>query len=93
AIWLIVLLAGCFMAVAFGKSPTQLILTAQAANAILLPIMAFFVMFCANGADLEKFKNHLFANIAGVVIILVTIFIAYRNMSSFISSVQKLLGV
>ncbi|WP_124060988.1 Nramp family divalent metal transporter [Gordonibacter sp. Marseille-P4307] len=92
AIWLIVLLAGCFMAVAFGKSPTQLILTAQAANAILLPIMAFFVMFCANGADLEKFKNHLFANIAGVVIILVTIFIAYRNMSAFITSVQKLLG-
>ncbi|NPD31553.1 Nramp family divalent metal transporter [Eggerthellaceae bacterium zg-1084] len=92
AVWLIVLLGGCFMAVAFGKSPTQLILTAQAANAILLPVMAFFVMLCANGPELQKWRNHAFANAAGVIIIAVTIFIAYRNMSSFIASVQKLLG-
>ena len=38
------LVAGCVMAVALGKSPTELILVAQAANAILLPIMAFFVI-------------------------------------------------
>ena len=42
AVWIIVLVAGCLMAVLLGKSPTELILVAQAANAILLPIMAFF---------------------------------------------------
>lgn len=92
-IWMIVLLAGVVMACLLGKSPTELILTAQAANAILLPIMAFFVLFCANGKDLGNWRNHVFANCAGVVIIVITLFICYRNMSSFIASVSKLLGM
>lgn len=91
-IWMIVLIAGVVMACALGKSPTQLILTAQAANAILLPIMAFFVLFCANGKDLGNWRNHIFANCAGVVIIIITLFICFRNMSSFIASVSKLIG-
>ena len=91
-IWIIVLLAGCIMAVALGKSPTELILVAQAANAILLPIMAFFVIYCANGKDLGKWRNHIFANCAGVVIIVTTLFMCYRNMSSFLASLQALIG-
>jgi Mn2+/Fe2+ NRAMP family transporter len=91
-IWIIVLVSGVAMAVALGKSPTQLILTAQAANAILLPIMAFFTIYCANGADLDKWRNHAFANTAGVVIVIITLFICFRNMSSFIASVGKLIG-
>ena len=91
-IWIIVLVAGCVMAVALGKSPTELILVAQAANAILLPIMAFFVIYCANGKDLGKWRNHLFANCAGVVIIVITLFMCYRNMSSFLASLQALIG-
>lgn len=92
AIWAIVLVAGVIMAVALGKSPTQLILVAQAANAILLPIMAFFVMYCANSKRLGNFRNHIFANIAGIVIILITLFICYRNFSSFLASLQALIG-
>ena len=92
-VWAIVLVCGCCMAIAWGKSPTQLILVAQAANAILLPIMAFFVIFCANGKDLGKFKNHAFANIAGVIIIVVTLFICYRNMTNFLTSLQALIGM
>ena len=91
-IWMIVLLAGCVMAIVLGSSPTQLILVAQAANAILLPIMAFFVIYCANGKDLGKWRNHVFANCAGVVIIVITLFMCYRNMSSFLASLQKLIG-
>lgn len=92
-IWIIVLVAGCVMAIALGKSPTELILVAQAANAILLPIMAFFVIYCANGKDLGKWRNHVFANCAGVVIIVITLFMCYRNMSSFLASLQSLLGM
>ena len=91
-IWLIVLASGCIMAVMLGKSPTQLILTAQAANALLLPVMAFFVLVCANAADLGTFRNHVFSNIAGVVIILITLFIAYKNLSAFVASVMKLIS-
>ena len=46
------------MAVLLGTSPTELILVAQAANAILLPIMAFFVMYVANGKSLGKSRDH-----------------------------------
>ncbi len=92
-IWMIVLLAGCLMAIFLGSSPTQLILVAQAANAILLPIMAFFVMYVANGKHLGKWRNHVFSNICGVVFILITLFMCYRNMSSFLTSLQSLLGM
>lgn len=92
AIWAIVLVAGCVMAVALGKSPTELILVAQAANAILLPIMAFFVLYCANGKNLGKWRNHVFANAAGVVIIVITLFMCWRNMGSFLTSLQGLIG-
>lgn len=91
-IWMIVLLAGCLMAIFLKSSPTQLILVAQAANAILLPIMAFFVMYVANGSHLGKYRNHIFANICGVVFILITLFMCYRNMSSFWDSLQKLIA-
>ena len=80
------------MAVALGHSPTELILVAQAANAILLPIMAFFVLYCANGKDLGAWRNHAFANVAGVVIIVITLFMCWRNMSSFVTSLQALIG-
>ena len=91
-IWMIVLVCGCLMAVFLGKSPTQLILVAQAANAILLPIMAFFVMYVANGKNLGKFRNHVFSNVCGIVFILITLFMCYRNMSSFLTSLQALIG-
>ena len=91
-VWMIVLVAGCLMAVVLGKSPTELILVAQAANAILLPIMAFFVMYVANGKSLGKWRNHAFANICGVIFIGITLFMCWRNMSSFLSSLQTLIG-
>lgn len=92
-VWLIVILCGCFMAIALSKSPTQLILTAQAANAIILPLMAFFVLYCANSKDLGSLRNKVFANAFGVVIIVVTLFMCYRNLSSFWTSLMSLLGI
>lgn len=62
---------------------------AQAANAILLPIMAFFVLYCANGKDLGKWRSHIFANCAGVIIV-ITLFMCWRNMSGFLASLQTL---
>jgi Mn2+/Fe2+ NRAMP family transporter len=91
-IWVVVLLLGCIMAIIWGSSPTQLILVAQAANAIILPIMAFFVMYCANSKDLGSYRNHAFANICGVVIIVITLFMCYRNMNAFITSLTALIA-
>lgn len=91
-VWMIVIVAGVAMAIALGSSPTQLILVAQAANAILLPFIAFFVVFVANGKHLTKYRNHWFANVMGVLIILITLFICYRNLSSFATSFMALIG-
>ena len=38
-------------------------------------------------------QNHAFANIAGVIIIVVTLFICYRNMTNFLTSLQALIGM
>lgn len=92
AVWGIVLLCGCIMAIVWGSSPTQLILVAQAANAIILPIMAFFVLYCANSKDLGDFRNHAFANICGVLIIVITLFMCYRNMNAFVTSLTALIS-
>lgn len=92
AIWAVVILIGAVLAIVLGKSPTELILIAQAANAIILPLIAFFVLFCTNKKSMGEFKNGIFANVAGVVIIVICCFICYRNFSSFLTSLQALIA-
>ena len=93
AIWLIVIAIGAVLAIALGKSPTELILVAQAANAIILPLIAFFVMYCVNSKKLMgDQRNKIFANVLGVVIIVICCFICYRNFTSFLTSLQALIA-
>ncbi|MFR3092818.1 MAG: hypothetical protein ACLTMP_14705 [Eggerthella lenta] len=84
------LVCGCVMAVA-GRSPAELIL-GSGGERHPAAIMAFFVLYCANGKDLGKWRNHIFANCAGVVIIVITLFMCWRNMSSFLASLQTLVS-
>ena len=92
AIWLIVIVIGAVIAVVLGASPTELILVAQAANAIILPLIAFFVIYCVNSKSMGKYKNGIISNILGIVIIVVCCFICYRNFSSFLTSLQALIA-
>ena len=92
AIWLVVLIIGAVIAVVLGASPTELILVAQAANAIILPLIAFFVLYCVNSKSMGEYKNGIISNILGVVIIVVCCFICYRNFSSFLTSLQALIA-
>lgn len=91
-VWIIVLLVGIVLATLGQSSPTELILIAQAANAIILPIMAFFLMYCMNSDSLGEYKNKPINNVLGVIIIIITIILCYRNMTSFITSLQALIG-
>lgn len=92
AIWLVVILIGAALAVALGSSPTELILVAQAANAIILPLIAFFVIYCVNSKSMGQYKNGMISNILGIVIIIVCCFICYRNFTGFLTSLKALLG-
>lgn len=90
AIWLIIIAAGTVFTLTLGRSPTQLILVAQAANAIILPLIAFFVLYCVNDKGMGKFRNSTFQNILGAAIIVLCCFICYRNMKNFNSSLSAL---
>lgn len=92
AIWLVVIIIGAVIAIVLGASPTQLILVAQAANALILPLIAFFVIYCVNSKSMGEFKNGIFSNLVGVIIIVVCCFICYRNFSSFLTSLQALIA-
>lgn len=91
-IWIVVLGFGIILTTLGQSSPTELILVAQAANAIILPIMAFFLIYCMNDDKLGEYKNKLWNNILGGIIILVTLVICVRNMASFFQSLQGLLS-
>jgi Mn2+/Fe2+ NRAMP family transporter len=72
-VWLSVLLCGTVYA-ALGARPLTAILFAQAANGFLLPICALFLLVLMNRRDqLGEYRNSLAANIAGGLVVLVTL--------------------
>jgi Mn2+/Fe2+ NRAMP family transporter len=91
AIWMIVLVFGVAAVCTIGASPTEIILFAQAANAILLPITAILLLIVCNDKKIMgKYKNQAWFNVLVVIVIAVFIFIAARNMTAFIESAKNL---
>lgn len=70
-IWISVLVIGGIFAVT-GINPVQIIILAQAANGLLLPIIAAFLMIVMNNRRLMgRYRNGVVANILGWLICLV----------------------
>jgi Mn2+/Fe2+ NRAMP family transporter len=79
-VWLIVLVTGIVLAV-LGTNPVAAIVFAQAANGVLLPIIAVFLLFVMNRSDLlGEFKNGIVGNILGVIIVLFAAFLGVRTI-------------
>ncbi len=90
--WIIVLAFGIIATCTLGASPTQIILFAQAANAFLLPITGILLLIVSNDkAIMGEYKNKTWFNVLVVIVILLFIVIAARNMSAFVSGLQNLL--
>ena len=71
AVWGFVIVTGFVLALV-GRSPTEAIVLAQAANALLLPLIAVFLLFVVNNANLMgSFRNRALANLLGVIVVLV----------------------
>jgi len=69
AIWLVIIVIGIAVA-ALGFKPLPAILFAQATNALLLPIIAIFLMVVMNKSDaLGQFKNTWKSNVAGAIVV------------------------
>ena len=93
AIWAVVLLFGLVAVCTLGASPTEIILFAQAANAFLLPITAILLMIVCNDKKyMDGHGNGLVINILGMIVLAVTLLIAFRNMTAFTESFMKLIG-
>ncbi|MBZ6379746.1 Nramp family divalent metal transporter [Pacificimonas aurantium] len=62
-----------------GTRPVDLILAAQVANGLLLPIIAIFLLWAMNRrARLGAHANGLFANVVGVIVVAVTLLLGAR---------------
>ncbi|WP_338518639.1 Nramp family divalent metal transporter [Alteromonas gracilis] len=69
AIWLTIIIIGIAVAT-LGFKPLPAILFAQATNALLLPIIAIFLMVVMNKSDaLGQFKNTWKSNVAGAIVV------------------------
>jgi manganese transport protein len=80
AVWAIVLVVGTVLA-ALGTNPVAAIVFAQAANGVLLPIIAVFLLFVMNRSDLlGEYKNGIVGNILGVIIVLFAAFLGIRTI-------------
>ena len=83
-IWMTVLIIGTTFA-AIGTKPIAAILFAQAANGLLLPIVAIFLLIIMNRSDLlGEHRNKFFANlIGGLVVIIVTALGVFKLVKVF----------
>ena len=78
--WIGVLLIGTVFAL-YAARPQQLIVFAQVANGLLLPVVAVFLIWVANNeAVLGRFKNSWLANICGVAVVLVTVGLGVKGI-------------
>ncbi len=77
---LLVVLVGAAISLT-GIQPISLILIAQYANGLLLPIVAAFLLYIMNRKDLlGAHINSVFANAAGAVIVLITLGLGLRSI-------------
>lgn len=91
-VWIAVLGAGILVSFLGKTNPVQLILFAQAANAIILPIIAIFLTVALNSKKMGEYRNSMLNNILSVLVIGVTLVISYRSALLFVDQILAMLG-
>ncbi|RLD19215.1 MAG: divalent metal cation transporter [Bacteroidetes bacterium] len=80
--WMGVLLAGMIFS-SLGIRPTEVILFAQVANGLLLPVIAAFLLWIMNDRNIMgSYVNGRLTNILGVLVILVTLGLGLKGILS-----------
>ena len=66
------LVTGVLFGVLFGGSPYRVIVLAQAANALFLPVVLVLLLIIANRTEIMgRFRNSRLTNTIGVLVVLV----------------------
>ncbi len=82
SVWMGVLLIGAFF-MSFDINPVKVIQLAQIANGLLLPSVAFFLLWAVNRKSLMgRYGNTMAQNILGVLIVLVSIILGLKSILS-----------
>ncbi|MGB3683204.1 MAG: divalent metal cation transporter, partial [Rubrobacteraceae bacterium] len=86
-VWLVVLVFGTLLAAFVGASPAQIIVFAQAANGLLLPLVAVFLLIVMNRSDLlGNYRNGIIGNVLGAIVVLVALFLGGRTIFSVLTT-------
>ncbi len=73
-----------------GASPEQIIVFAQVANGLILPVVAIFLLYVMNQPRfLGRFRNGWLANALGAFVIVVAVALAARQMYSAGTKIQS----
>lgn len=87
AVWMTVILFGTFLGAFVGASPAQIIIFAQAANGLLLPLVAVTLLIVMNRSDLlGRYQNGIIGNILGGIVVLVALFLGARTLFSVLTT-------
>ncbi|MEX0997752.1 MAG: Nramp family divalent metal transporter [Flavobacteriaceae bacterium] len=79
-VWMFILLLGIFIS-SLGLRPIEIITFAQVANGVLLPVVAGFLLWVMNKKELlGNYKNSVFQNVLGVLIVLTTLVLSFRSL-------------
>ena len=82
AIWMIILGVGILLSGA-GLKPVPAIVFAQAANGILLPVTAIYLLRVMNDKNLlGDHQNRLFQNVTGGIVVAIAIFLGLKSLFS-----------
>jgi Mn2+/Fe2+ NRAMP family transporter len=82
SVWMSILLTGTFFSL-LGFKPLEAIVFAQAANGILLPVIAIYLLFIMNSRKvMGEHVNGWISNIAGILVVLTTIGLGARSLLS-----------
>ncbi|WP_117883404.1 Nramp family divalent metal transporter [Aureibaculum luteum] len=80
AVWMFILFLGVLLS-SLGIKPIEIIKFAQAANGMLLPVIAGFLLWIMNRKSvLGDFKNTKLQNSIGLIILAVTIFLGLKSI-------------
>lgn len=81
-VWSLVLFTGLIFS-SLGLKPTMVILLAQFANGLLLPVLAIFLLWIMNDRKIMgAYTNTKWVNILGIMVIIVTIVLGAKSVIS-----------
>lgn len=83
AIWMIIILIGVLFS-GLDYNPTEIIIFAQYANGLILPIIVVFMIFVmSNRRRLGEYVNKTWMNIVGWIIFVITLILALQSFELF----------